>query len=157
MLHFYYYGTWNTYDSTGLIVKKQIYDYGAKILETSYIVNKDKHINDTIVIALNEINNNIYKYIDSMRIAAALFGKTSFQYQRALSLNNLHSAKLLGRLDSIIHIYGYPGKSLVGYEYALAFSIISTTNNTYREKYYDLIIAAANQGELERLIKLKLL
>ena len=87
MLHFYYYGTWNTYDSTGLIVKKQIYDYGAKILETSYIVNKDKHINDTIVIALNEINNTIYKYIDSMRIAAAIFAP--LEKPTAMGFDNL--------------------------------------------------------------------
>lgn len=148
-LHFYYYGTWLSYDSTGTLTKKQVYEYGAKILETSYLTYKDKHVNDTLVIALNNINNTIYKYIDSMKIAATAFGKNSMQYQKAYSLNNMYSSKLLGELDSIIAKYGYPGKTLVDYDYAIAFSIISTANNEYREKYYDLIIDAANKGELE--------
>ena len=148
-LHFYYYGTWLSYDSTGNLVKKQMYEYGSKVLETSYLVNKTKHVNDTLDIALNEINNHIYKYQDSMKIAADLFGKTSMQYQRALALNNIHSAKLLQQLDSLINICGYPGKTLVDYDYAIAFSIISSASLSYKEKYYDLIIDAANTAELE--------
>ena len=149
IVHFYYYGTWYTYDTSGVLTKKQVYDYGAKILETSYVLNKDKHINDTLVIFLNEINNSIYKYQDSIRIASATYGKNSKQYQRACALHNLHSSKLLSELDSLINIYGYPGKTLVGYDYAIAFSIISSASIDYKEKYYDLIIDAANKGELE--------
>jgi hypothetical protein len=149
VLHFYYYGTWYTYDSTGILTKKQVYDYGAKILETSYLLNKDKHINDTLVIALNDINDRIYKYIDTIQTAAKDFGNSSMQYQRAVLLNSLHSSKLLGELDSLINIYGYPGKTLVGSDYAIAFSIISSATVSYKEKYYDLIIDAANKGELE--------
>jgi hypothetical protein len=149
MLHFYYYGTWYTYDSLGVLTKKQVYDYGAKISETSYIINKDKHINDTLVIVLNDINDAIYKYVDTVRIAIANFGKDSPQYQYAFSLNNTHSSKLLIKLDSIINAVGYPGKSLVGYDYAIAFSIISSASLSYKDKYYDIIIHAANKGELE--------
>ncbi|MGZ4056112.1 MAG: DUF6624 domain-containing protein [Bacteroidia bacterium] len=147
-LHFYYYGTWYNYDSTGVLTKKQVYDYGSKILETSYVINKTK-INSSLVIFLNELNNKIYKYIDSIHIAEASFGKASMQYQRAFSLNNLYSSKLLSDLDSVIAIYGYPGKTLVGDDYAIAFSIISSASLDYKEKYYDLIIDAANAAELE--------
>ena len=75
--------------------------------------------------------------------------KNYTQFQRAKSLNALHTSKLLEELNQIIVQFGYPGKTLVGAEYAIAFSIISSANIVYKEKHYNTIIDEANKGELE--------
>jgi hypothetical protein len=52
-------------------------------------------------------------------------------------------------LDTLILNYGYPGKTLAGKEYTIAFSIISAANLEYKEKYLKLITEAADKGELD--------
>lgn len=148
-LHFFYYGDWLTYDSTGTLIKKQIYERGTKISEVNYKTAEEKGINDSLVAVLKNINQEIYKYHDSVNLAEKTYGKNSFQHQRAVSLNALHTSKLLEDLDNIILKFGYPGKTLTGSEYAIAFSIISSASIKYKEKHYDLIIEAANLGELD--------
>ena len=61
----------------------------------------------------------------------------------------MHTSKLLDEISNIILKYGYPGKTLAGKDYAIVFSIISLSNKTYKEKHYDVIIDAANKGELD--------
>lgn len=148
-LHFFYYGDWLTYDTTGSLIKKQVYERGMKISEVEYKTSAEKNINDSLVIVLTNINKEIYKYHDSLNLAEKVYGKSSSQYQRAVSLNALHTSKLLEDLNTIILKFGYPGKTLVGSEYAIAFSIISSASLKYKEKHYDLIISAANKGELD--------
>lgn len=149
MLHFFYYGKWQVYDSLGTLTKTQIYKEGTKISEIDYQTNPGMAINDSLVIALKSINHDIYKYHDTVRLAESTYGKNSKQCQRAISLNAMHTSKLLTDLDKIITQFGYPGKTLVGEEYAIAFSIISSANTEYKEKYYNLLIDAANKKELD--------
>lgn len=149
MLHYYYYGNWLVYDSLGILINTQVYEKGTMISETEHKATTEKNTNDSLVMVLKVINRDIYKYHDSVRLAESIYGKSSMQYQRAVSLNTLHSSKLLTELDMIISKFGYPGKTLTGKEYAIAFSIISSANLKYKEKYYDLIIDAANKRELD--------
>lgn len=146
-IHFFYYGDWYVYDSTGTLLKKQFYKEGTRISEINYSTSPT--INDSLVEVLKNMNQDIFKYHDTVRLAESSFGKNSTQYQRAKSLNALHTSKLLEDLNKIIIQYGYPGKTLVGTEYAIAFSIISSANIEYKEKHYNTIIDAANKGELE--------
>lgn len=148
-LHFFYYGDWLSYDTAGALIKKQTYDRGTKISEVDYKTAAEKSINDSLVLVLKNINQEIYKYHDSVNLAEKTFGKSSFQYQRAVSLNALHTSKLLDQISNIISKYGYPGKTLVGRDYTIVFSIISLSNLAYKEKYHDIIVEAANKGELD--------
>lgn len=147
VLHFFYYGDWLVYDSTGTLIKKQVYENGTKISEID--LNPKPGINDSLVAVLKNMNVEVYKYHDSIRLAETNFGKNSPQHQRAKSLNALHTSKILDELNNLITQFGYPGKTLVGNEYAIAFSIISSANLEYKEKYYKLIIDAADKGELD--------
>ena len=148
-LHFFYYGDWLVYDTAGSLIKKQVYKRGIKISEVDYKISAEKNINDSLVLVLRNINQTIYKYHDSVNLAEKVHGKTSFQYQRAVSLNALHTSKLLDEISNIITKHGYPGKTLVGSDYTIVFSIISLSNKAYKEKYYDIIVDAANKGELD--------
>ncbi|HEY0029661.1 MAG TPA: DUF6624 domain-containing protein, partial [Bacteroidia bacterium] len=140
---------WLVYDSTGVLVKKETYKEGNKISEINYKRETGPKINDSLVIVLKMINQEIYKYHDSVRLIESSHGKKSTEYQRTVSLNALHTSKLLEELDKIISKFGYPGKTLAGTEYTIAFSIISIANTAYKEKYAALIVDAANKGELD--------
>ncbi len=149
LLHFYFYGNWFVYDTLGRLIAKQVYKMGEKISEVNYKTSSEKGINDSLDLALKAIDGQMRFYFDTIRIAEKAFGKNSIQYQRAVSLNTLHTSKLLSDLDKLILTYGYPGKTLVGQDYSLAFSIISSANTSYKEKYLQLVIDAANKNELD--------
>lgn len=147
LIHYFYYGDWYVYDTSGTLIKKQFYKEGMKISEISY-APAEKKINDSLVRIIRQMNDEIYKYSDSILTAERAHGKDSI-YQRYVSLSNLNAFKVLDELDKLIAKFGYPGRSLVGDDYALVFSIISTAGIKYKEKYYDLIIDAANKKELD--------
>jgi hypothetical protein len=146
--HFFYYGYWNVYDSTGVLIKKQLYKDGIKISETN-IGKSASSTNDSLIEVVRALNKRFYMYSDSLQQAERISGKNSPAYTRYVSLNNLNALKIFSDIDAIIAKFGYPGKTLVGEEYAIVFSIISAGNLTIKEKYYDLIINAANSNELE--------
>jgi len=146
--HFFYYGNWNVYDTAGVLIKRLVYKDGIKISE----VNVGKWIgttNDSLKEVVRGLNKRFYLYSDSLQLAERTSGKNSPAYTRYVSLNNLNALKIFSDIDVIIAKFGYPGKSLVAEEYAIVFSIISAGNLTIKEKYYDIIINAANANELE--------
>lgn len=146
--HFFYYGDWNVYDTAGVLIKKLVYKDGIKISEA----NVGKSIgttNDSLKEVVRGLNKRFYMYSDSLQQAERTNGKNSPTYTRYVSLNNLNALKIFSDIDVIIAKFGYPGKFLVGEEYAIVFSIISAGNLAIKEKYYDLIINAANANELE--------
>jgi hypothetical protein len=149
MVHYYYYGNWFVYDSTGQLIKKQVYADGNKISEVCFKTSYEQKINDSLVEIVKQLDHQLYLYSDSLKQAEQNFGKTSTQYDRYWSLNNLNSLKVLSDIDYIIKKFGYPGKTLVGKEYALVFSIISSASIQYKLKYYDVFVDAADSGELD--------
>jgi len=149
VIHYFYYGNWRVYDSTGQLIKKQFYTNGNKTSEVCFKTSAEKYLNDSLVEVVKQLDRQFNLYNDSLRIAEQNFGKNSKQYQRYWSLNNLNALKVLSDIDGIIKKFGYPGKTLVGKEYALVFSVISSTSIQYKEKYYDVITDAADKGELD--------
>ncbi len=147
-LHYYYFGNWLVYDSAGTLIKKITYKDGINVSEVNYKSSFESIVNDSLVAILRLLDKEIYKYHDSIKIAEKTFGKNSPQYQRQISLNALHTSKLLDELNKLIEQFGYPGRTLVGQESTIAFSIISSANIEYKEKYYKIIIDAADKGEL---------
>lgn len=147
MIHYFYYGVWNVYDTSGVLIKKQTYKDGIKINEQ--VLVKEKGINDSLVKEVKRINDLFYSYSDSLRWAENQYGKNTLMYERYLSLNTLNALKIFTDIDRIIQKYGYPGKTLVGEDHAIVFSIISTGSKKIKEKYYDVIIKAADEKELD--------
>jgi hypothetical protein len=146
--HFFYYGDWKVYDTAGVLMKKLVYKDGIKISEVN-IGKSIGTINDSLKEVLRVLNKRFYLYSDSLLLAERTSGKNSPAYTRYVSLNNLNALKLFSDIDTIISKFGYPGKTLVAEEYAIVFSIISAGNLAIKEKYYDVIINAANANELE--------
>jgi hypothetical protein len=149
LVHYYYYGNWLVHDTTGELIKKQVYEDGNKISEVCYKTSAQKNINDSLVEVIKNLDQQFNLYNDSLRIAEQNSGKSSKQYDRYRSLNNLNSLKVLSDIDNIIQKFGYPGKTLVGNQSPIIFSIISNFTIQYKEKYYDVITSAADEGELD--------
>lgn len=149
VLHYFYYGDWLTYDTNGVLITKQVYKDGTRISETNFRAAKTNTVNDSIVMIVEQMNADINKYSNSLLSAESKHGKSSKEYQRIISLNNLNAIKVFDEIDKLITKYGYPGKTLVGKDYAIVFSIISSASLKYKEKYYDVILQAADAKELD--------
>jgi antitoxin component YwqK of YwqJK toxin-antitoxin module len=146
LYHFYYYGTWKVYDAQGKLLKLQEFREGTKISE---IMMQKSTVNDSLVKLLRTMDAGLSKYSDSLLIEEQKNGRSSANYQKLQSLSNLNSIFILKQLDSLLSTSGYPGKTLAGDDYAIAFSIISRAPLSYKEKYLDMIVNAANQEELD--------
>jgi hypothetical protein len=149
LIHYFYYDYWYEYDTTGLLLKKILYRDGFRISEIICKNGTEKNINDSLATVIQRMNVDIYKYSDSIILAKNKYGTDSREYQRYVSLSNLNALKVFDQIDQIILKYGYPGKTLVGKDYAIVFSIISSAGIKYKEKYYALIIDAADRQELD--------
>jgi hypothetical protein len=147
LIHYYYFGKWYVFDEKGKQIKEQFYKQGIKASEKD-LVNVPG-LNDSLINVLRRMNSDFFIYSDSISLAENANGKTSKEYQRYVSLSNLNALRILEELDIIINKFGYPGRSLVGAEYAIAFSLISSSNLRFKEKYYDLIVNAADTNELD--------
>ncbi len=149
LVHYFYYGKWLVYDSLGELVKKQRYETGKLISENYYKTTSTKNFNDSLVIVLRSLDKQVYKYSDSVTTAEKNFGIKSEQYKHYLSLYKNNELKIQADVDKIIFNYGYPTKAMVGSDNTIPFSIISYSDISYKERYYNLIIDAADKGELE--------
>jgi hypothetical protein len=149
MIHYFYYGNWYEYDTTGALTKKQFFREGNKISETGYKTAAEKSINDSLVQVVQQMDHRMAIYADSLTFAETKWGLQSAEYKRYVSLSNLNALKILDDIDRVIARFGYPGKTLVGDDYAIVFSIISSSTLKYKEKYYDAIITAADHKELD--------
>jgi hypothetical protein len=147
-LHYFYYGKWKIYNERGELIKLQLYRDGKFVSEKSFKSNTH-HINDSLADVVKKTYKMCSKYSDSLAIAQTKFGKQSNKYKRIAELNRNNGLAILLKIDEIIGLYGYPGRTLVGDEYATVFSIISISNLSTKLKYYNTILSAADKGELD--------
>lgn len=147
--HFYYYGPWQLYDSAGMHTFTVFYKDGQRTSEINHQKSAANTLNDSLIRVIRSFDPRLSEYRDSLLNTEKAFGKNSKEYNRIVSLNNLNSLKVLDDIDKIIQRFGYPGRTLVGADYAIVFSIISSATISYKEKYYNSIIAAADKKELD--------
>jgi hypothetical protein len=69
-------------------------------------------------------------------------------YKKMITVDTSNQRRII---EIINEIGGYPGKSLVGEDASkTAFYVLQHSNDSIQEKYYDMIIEAAQNNELER-------
>ncbi len=149
LYHYFYYGKWLVYDSLGHLSKKQYYKEGKLISEQIIKSSSSSSINDSLTEAVRGLYKMCYAYTDSLTNAESKYGKNSNEYKRISKLNYENGSTIVSKIDKLINDYGYPGKTLVGTEYATVFSIISTCNLEVKKKHFDVIVKAADKGELD--------
>ncbi|MBR08078.1 MAG: hypothetical protein CMP48_10355 [Rickettsiales bacterium] len=92
------------------------------------------------------------QYRSQIQDAQQAYGWDSPEMQELLQKQNELDESNLKRIQEIIDLVdGYPGKSLVGISSSkVAFFVLQHAPDSIQEQYYDLIIQAASEGELDK-------
>lgn len=98
----------------------------------------------------------IYKADQHYRVAAIAaakkYGSGSAQDNELMKKQDAADLSNLAEIDKIIAAYGYPGKSLVGAQSHVAFTVVQHNDLSAQEKYLPLFIRVADEGELDRAL-----
>ncbi len=145
-IHYYFYGKWKYYDTTGSIQKFVFFEKGNEI-KSIYKNQKDK-TSDSLVDQLNKIQEDFLVKNNS------LIDSINATYSR-LATNEIYKTQLAFRdsvaflkIENILAKYGYPSKQLSKEAYNIPFFILSYGPVNLRDKYSELLIKAANKGDL---------
>lgn len=150
LYHFYFTGEWKCYTPNGELSKKEFYETG-QITNTVYFKTKDTPLfNDSLVKVIKEMYNDFYKWNDSITYITRNYGKATAQYQRIKKIEATNDSSIFSRMELITKKYGYPSKEMVGEEYTTLFFLISSYGIEIKDKYYDLIVEAAQKNILEK-------
>lgn len=103
--------------------------------------------NPSLLALMRKIQYQDQQYRVEASQAEQQYGVGSPQAQAASARQDRLDPVLIRRVDSLLAIHGYPGKSQVGeYHKATAFLVIQ---HNPHEKYLPLLTAAADKGELD--------
>ena len=114
--------------------------------------NKPVIDNDQLTRELDSIFVEDQKYRAEMHDVMEKFGWSSAQMRELFEKQERIDSTNLVRIEEIIDLIGgYPGRSLVGTQAsATTFYVLQHSPDSVQEKYYALIIGAAEDGELDR-------
>ncbi|MDQ3045942.1 MAG: hypothetical protein M3R27_00215 [Bacteroidota bacterium] len=149
LIHYYYYGPWKVYTNNGKLHLIQEFNEGKCISEK--LINDPDTLakDDSLVNVIRNLSERFNSISDSLHHAETFFPKGSAEYNKFIKAGNAGIMQVYSEIDKIILKHGYPGKSQTGQEYSIVFSMLSNGTFPIKVKYYDLIIAAADAGELD--------
>jgi hypothetical protein len=148
LYHYYFQGRWKSYNLKGELEKIEYYDQGKVVNEQLYKTSETPNFNDSLAKELKWLFNAYYQYADSVRYVKNNYGPQTQQYIRIRKLEAANDSMIRDHMERIIHAYGYPPKDMVGEEYTTLFFLISSYGQEVKEKYYEVIVAAADKGTL---------
>lgn len=146
-IHYYFYGKWKHYDSTGRLVKYRYYEKG-KLVKTEY-PDKNNLTNDSLVGVLllfekrfQQNNQDLIDKINGSGLAPVRVEKYREDLMR-------RDSGLFADLDKFLVRFGYPSKKVVGEATDIPFYIISFATADVKAKYIDLFWEAVRRGDLQ--------
>ncbi|PBQ33295.1 hypothetical protein CNR22_16440 [Sphingobacteriaceae bacterium] len=146
-VHYYFFGKWKYYDTTGQVLKYVYYEKGRQV-KTEY-TDKNNKTNDSltgVLVLLDTVfqarNEGL---LDSISRAGFNIQKRE-RLQFELYMTDTASYRIL---DFILSKYGYPSKDKVHEQSVVPFYILSFAPTGIREKYLPLLIKAADKGDIE--------
>lgn len=147
-IHYYFYGTWKYYDTTGKLFKYGYYNKGI-LVKTRY-VDKSIKTNDSLMFALNNIENDFNRLNNDLLDSLAHCWSSptlSEKFRNRIYSNDSIPFK---KIEWILNIYGYPNKEMCNEAVVVPFYIISHGPYKLRSKYVELFKAAAGIGILSK-------
>lgn len=145
-VHYYFYGKWQSFNDSGVLVKNQYYEKG-KLIRTEYL-DKNIKTNDSLIEVLNVIDKEFATHNTALTdsINAHLKDKIErlnfehqLQYLDSLSFN---------QITHIIDLFGYPSKAIAGESNSIPFYILSFAPLQIKEKYLNQLILAADRDDI---------
>lgn len=108
--------------------------------------------NKKLAAQLAAIYKNDQQYRVAAIAAAKKYGAYSKQDKELMKKQDSADVANLAKIEKIITAYGYPGKSMVGAQSNVAFTVVQHNSLEAQEKYLPLFTKAAEQGELDRAL-----
>lgn len=142
-IHYYFYGKWQSFNDSGVLVKYQYYKLG-ELIKTEYL-DRNIKTNDSLIEVLNVIDKEFVLHNNALTdsINAHLKDKA----MRIAFQNKLHYLDSLtfDQLGHILDVFDYPSQKIVGESNTIPFYILSFAPVTVKEKYLNQLILAADR------------
>lgn len=145
-VHYYFYGKWQSFNDSGVLVKNQYYEKG-KLIKTEYL-DKNIKTNDSLIEVLNVIDKEFANH--NKTLTDSINANLKNPYKKQLfekQLQNLDSLSF-NKIAHIIDVFGYPSRAIVGESNSIPFYILSFAPVDIKEKYVNQLILAADKDDI---------
>lgn len=145
-VHYYFYGKWQSFNDSGVLVKNQFYEKG-KLLKTEYL-DKTIKTNDSLIEVLNLIDKEFAHHNNSLTDSINANLKNSLKKQLFQKQLYYLDSLSFDKITHIIEVFGYPSKAIAGESNNIPFYILSFAPYTIKEKYLNQLILAADRDDI---------
>ena len=143
-IHYYFYGKWNAYNDSGILIKYYYYNRG-ELIKTEYVDKRNK-TNDSLIVALTKIDQEFTAHnavlVDSINNNL----KNPLKYKEFKAELRIEDSLSFNAIAIIIDRYGYPSPKITGDVSGVPFYILGFAPLAIREKYLNELILAADRG-----------
>lgn len=145
-VHYYFYGKWQSFNDSGVLVKNQFYEKG-KLLKTEYLDITIK-TNDSLIEVLNLIDKEFAQHNNSLTDSINANLKNSLKKQLFEKQLYFLDSLSFDKITHIIDVFGYPTRAIAGESNNIPFYILSFAPYTIKEKYLNQLILAADRDDI---------
>jgi hypothetical protein len=145
-VHYYFYGKWQSFNDSGVLLKNQFYEKG-KLLKTEYLDITIK-TNDSLIEVLNLIDKEFAQHNNSLTDSINANLKNSLKKQLFEKQLYFLDSLSFDKITHIIDVFGYPTRAIAGESNNIPFYILSFAPYTIKEKYLNQLILAADRDDI---------
>lgn len=145
-VHYYFYGKWQSFNDSGVLLKNQFYEKG-KLLKTEYL-DKTIKTNDSLIEVLNRIDKEFAQHNNSLTDSINANLKNSLKKQLFEKQLYFLDSLSFDKITHIIDVFGYPTRAIAGESNNIPFYILSFAPYTIKEKYLNQLILAADRDDI---------
>lgn len=145
-IHYYFYGKWQSFNDSGVLVKNQYYEKG-KLIKTEYL-DKTIKTNDSLIEALNVIDKEFALHNTSLTDSINANLKNPYKKQWFEKQLHYFDSLSFDKIAHIIDVFGYPSRAIAGESNSIPFYILSFAPANTKEKYLNQLILAADRDDI---------
>lgn len=145
-VHYYFYGKWQSFNDSGVLVKNQFYEK-AKLLKTEYL-DKTIKTNDSLIEVLNLIDKEFLDHNTVLTDSINANLKNQFKKQLFEKQLSYLDSLSFDKITHIIDVFGYPSRAIAGESNSIPFYILSFAPYTIKEKHLNQFILAADRDDI---------
>jgi len=145
-VHYYFYGKWQSFNDSGVLVKNQYYEKG-KLIKTEYL-DKTIKTNDSLIEVLNVIDKEFA--LHNSTLTDSINANLKNPHKKQLFEKQLYYLDSLSfnKITHIVNVFGYPSRAIAGESNNIPFYILSFAPYTIKEKYLNQLILAADRDDI---------
>lgn len=145
-IHYYFYGKWEAYNDSGVLIRYDFYDKGTFV--SSAYINTGNGMNDTLAASLRQIDADFTAHNRALSDSMHAHVKDSIKRTQFRAQMRYKDSLSFAAIEKIIQRYGYPSRQIAGEAADIPFYIIGYAPVTIKEKYINEFILAADRGTI---------